>query len=83
MSMKKLMEMEEKVTIDSHCIVSESRHSREKEDAKANGTRKKMNDEEYEREKVEIIVHLEVLIELLQMNKEEQRWGFIITRKMN
>ena len=41
-----------------------------------------MNDEVYEMEKDEIIVHLEVLKELLQKNKEDQRYGFLMRRKV-
>ena len=70
MSMKKLMEMEE-VTIDSHCRGSERSQNREKEDAKENGIRKKMNDEEYDKEIVEIRIHLHLLMELLQRSEED------------
>ena len=52
-----------------------------KEDAKANGIWKQMNDEEYEREKAEIIVHLELLMELLRKNKD-QIYGFLMRRKV-
>ena len=41
-----------------------------------------MSDEEYEREKADIVVHLEVLIELLQRNEEYQRCGFLMRRKI-
>ena len=53
-----------------------------KEDAKVNGIREKMSDEDYEREKAKIEVHLEVMMELLQKKKEDQRCGFLIRRKL-
>jgi hypothetical protein len=41
-----------------------------------------MSDEEYEREKDEIVVHIEVLMELLQRNEEDHRYGFLMRRKI-
>jgi hypothetical protein len=41
-----------------------------------------MTDEEYEREKAEIEVHLEVMMELLQKNEEDQRCGFFMRIKL-
>ena len=41
-----------------------------------------MSDEEYEREKVEIKFHLEVMMELLQKKEEDQRCGFLVKRKL-
>ena len=41
-----------------------------------------MSDEELEREKVEIVVLLEVLMDLLQRNEEDQRCGFLMRRNM-
>jgi hypothetical protein len=43
---------------------------------------RQMSDEEYEREKAEIEVHLEVMMELLQKEKEDQRCGFLMRRKL-
>lgn len=60
--------MEKNMTTDSHCRASEEDHNKRKvkeEDAKANEIWKQLIDEEYERQKVEIVVHLEVLMELL------------------
>ena len=82
MSMKKLMEMEEKVTIDSHYIGLERSHSREKEDAKENGIMNKMNDEEYDIEKVEIRIHQDLLMELLKRGKEEHKCGWFMKKYM-
>ena len=53
-----------------------------KEDAKANGIWRQMTDEEYERENVEIEDHLEVMMELLHKEKEDQRCGFLMRRKL-
>ena len=58
---------EEKMTVDIHFRGSEKNHNRrkKKEDAKANGIWKTLTNEEYEREKAEIAVHIELLMELL------------------
>ena len=48
---------------------SERGHSRkQKKYAKTNGIRQQLTQEEYEKEKVEIAVHLEFLMKLLQEN---------------
>ena len=74
---------EEKMTVDSHFRGSEKDHNkRKKEDAKANGIWKQLTDEEYEREKAEIAVHLELLMELLQRNKKDQRHGWTMRKKV-
>jgi len=71
------MKIEKGMTIDSHNrdnIGSEEDHNRrkvKKEDAKANGLQRQLSEEEHEREKVGIVVHLELLMEMLQMNKED------------
>ena len=64
------------MTTDSHCRGLEKSHKVKKEDAKENGILRQMNDEEYEREKAEIIVHLEVLMEILQRNEKDQSYGW-------
>ena len=60
------------MTIKSHIIGSKGNHKRKTEDAKANGICRRMTDEEYEREKAKIKVHLEVMMELLQKKVEDQ-----------
>ena len=72
------------MTVDSHFIGSVKYHNRrkKKEDAKANGIWKQLTDEEYEREKAKIIVHLELLMELLQRNKKDQRHGWTMRKKV-
>ena len=73
------------MTTNSHNRGSKKDHSKrkvKKEDAKENVIWKQLTDEEYEREKVEIIVHLEVLMELLQRKEEDQRCGFHMRRKI-
>ena len=70
------------MTTDSHCRGLEKSHKVKKEDAKANGIWRQMNDEEYEREKAKIIVHLEVPMELLQRNEKDQRCGFLMRKNI-
>ena len=41
-----------------------------------------MTNEEYEREKAEITVHLELLMELLQENTKDQRHGWTMKKKV-
>ena len=81
-SMNKLMEMEEKMTDDSHCIGSKRSHSRGEEYAKENGIWKQMKHEEYDREKVEIRIHIILSMQLLQRSKEYQRCGCILRKKV-
>ena len=75
---------EGKMIVDSHFRGSEKVRSRRKnkEDAKKNGLCKQLTDEEYEREKVEIEFHLELLRELLHRNKKDQRHGQTMRKKM-
>ena len=70
------------MTIKSHRIGSRGSHKVKKENSKANGIRRMMTNEEYEIEKVEIEVHLKVMMELLQKEKEDQRCGFLMRRKL-
>jgi hypothetical protein len=70
------------MTIKSHRRGSEGSHKRKTEDSKANGICRRMIDEEYEREKVEIEVCLGVLMELLQKEEEDQRCGFLMRKKL-
>lgn len=58
---------------DSHSRGSKEDHKGrkvKKEDAKANGIWNQLTDKEYEREKVEIRVHIKVLMELLQRKEK-------------
>ena len=52
-----------------------------KEDAKSNGMWRQLSDEEYEREKVDIEVHLGLLMGLLQ-EEEDHRCGWIMRKKL-
>ena len=72
------------MTVDSHFRRSDEDQNRrnKKENSKANGICKKLTDEEYEWEKDEIIVHLELLMELLQRNKKDQRHGWTMRKKV-
>ena len=57
-------------------------HKWRKENSKENGIWRKLSDEEYEREKAEIEVHMKLLMGLLQKEEEDQRCGFLVKRKM-
>ena len=70
------------MTSEGHSIGSGGNHKVKKEDAKANGIWRQMSDEEYERKNAEIEVRLEVLMEWLQKEEEDQRYGFLMRRKM-
>jgi len=62
---------------------SERGHSKkEKKYAKANCIRQQLTQEEYEREKVEIAVHLELLMELLWENEKDQRHGLLMRKRV-
>ena len=69
---EELIEMERMMTSDSHNRGSEINHSRGQKEkgAKAIGIQRQLSKEEYEREKAEIAVQLEVLIEMLQRSEE-------------
>ena len=70
------IDMEEKMTTDSHRRGSEESHSRRKvkEDAKANG--KRMSQEELDKEIVEMKEQLNVLLE------ENKRLGWVLKKKL-
>jgi hypothetical protein len=67
------------MTIKSHSRGSGGSHKVKEEDDIVNGIWRKMTDEEeYERKKAEIEVRLGVLMELLQKEREDQRYGFLM-----
>ena len=70
------------MTIESHSRGSGSSHKGRKENFKENGIYKQLSDEEYEREKDEIKLFLEVMMELLQKKEEDQRCGFLVKIKL-
>ena len=70
------------MTIESHSKGSGGNHKGRRENDKENGICRIMVDEEYEREKDEIEVHMEVMMELLQKKEEDQRCGFLVKRKL-
>ena len=76
------MKIETKMTIEGRCRGSEEDHSRvnEKEDAKSNGMR--MSQEQIDRERAEINFCLELLMEMLQRGKADQRCGWSMKRKV-
>ena len=53
------------MAIKSHNRCSAGSHKGRKENAKENGIWRQLSDEYYEREKAEIVVHIEVLMDLL------------------
>ena len=75
---------EEKVTGVSHFKRSNEDHIkiRKKENAKVSGICEQLTDEDYEREKAEITVHLELLMELLQKNVKDQTHGWTMRKKV-
>ena len=73
------IEMEEKMTTDSHSRGSEEDHNRrkvKKEDAKENG--KRMSQEELDKEIVEMKEQLNALRRILE---ESQRLGWVLKKK--
>lgn len=72
------------MTSDSRHKGSEINHSRgqKEKDAKAVGIQRQLSKEEYEREKAEIAVQLEVLMEMLQRNEENQKHGYVMRKKL-
>ena len=71
---------EEHMTINSHAMGSRRSHSENGEDAKVIGI-KRMSQETFEREMVEIRESLRKLMELLQRSEEEQYYGWILRKK--
>ena len=47
-----------------------------------NGIRKELTQEEYEKEKAEIAVHLELLMKLFQENVKDQRHGLLVRKRV-
>lgn len=82
------MKIEEKIITDMHdkdikgSEEDQSRRNVEKEDANENGIQRQLSEEEYEREKDDIVVHLELLMEMLQINREDQKHGCVIRKKV-
>ena len=72
------------MTGDSHFEGPEKDRSRrnKKENAKENGICEQLTDKDYEREKAEIKIHLELLMELLQRNMKDQTHGWTMRKKV-
>ena len=72
------------MTVDSHFRRSGEDHSRgkKKENAKVSGICEQLTDEEYEREKAEITIHLELLMKLLWENVKDQTHGWTMRKKV-
>ena len=71
------------MTTDSHSRGSERSHIKRRVEkyAKVKGI-EKMSQEGIDREKAEISLHLELLMDMLQMNKEDQRYAWAMKRKV-
>jgi hypothetical protein len=78
--MENLTKGKMKMTIDSHDSGSEKGHSKRKEDAREDG-KKRMSDEEFNREMIELKVRLNYVEQLLQEYEENQRCGWIMKKK--
>lgn len=57
-------------------------HNRRKEDVKEKDIKKKTSDEEFKRELVEMKAWLNVLMELLQKDEEDKRYGWVLRKKV-
>lgn len=81
---KELIDMERMMTSDSHNRGSERDYIRgqKEKDAKVNGIQRQLRKEEYEREKDDIVVHLQVLMEMLQRNEVDQKNGYVVRKKV-
>ena len=70
------------MTSKGHRRALEGSHTRKIEDAKENGMWRQWSDKEYKREKDESIVHLDVMMELLPKEMEDQRFVFLMRRRL-
>ena len=70
MIMEKCLNMDKKMTTYSHCRGSKRSHNEKRKSAKENGMWKKMSNEEYHRDKAEIRIHLNSLMELVLRSRE-------------
>jgi hypothetical protein len=68
------------MTTDGHLKGSERSHNHVDINAKEVGIRK-MSDDKFEKEMVELRVHLNVLMEFLQKYEEDQRYGWTMKKK--
>jgi len=76
------VELEKKVTTNGHTKGSSVSHNRRSEVGKANGTRNKINEEEYDREIAKIRIHLDLLMDLLKRSDEDQICGWTMRKKV-
>lgn len=68
---------------DYHVVSLERSRKRRKEDAKENGIKRSMSQEEVDKEVVEMKVKPNVIIELLQEGKEDKQRRWIRRKKVN
>lgn len=74
--------MDRMMTSDSHSKGSERDHKRgqNEKDAMENGMR--MSAKEQERKNVEVVVQPEVLMEMLQRNEMDHKYGYVMRKKV-
>jgi len=70
------------MTSDSHSRGSKRVHNKGQKNrfAKENGMR--MSEEKYDKEMVEMVVQLKVLMEMLQRNEKDQKYGYVMRIKV-
>ena len=78
---EELIEMEKKVTTDSHNRSSKRSHNRRNKGAKENGKGKEMSQEVFDREISELKVSVDAIIVLLEKSMKDQSYGWTIRRK--
>ena len=78
---EELIEMENKVTIDSHSRGSKRSHKRRKKGAKENGRGKGMSQEVFDREIAELKASVNAIIVLLEKSMKDQSYGWTMRKK--
>jgi len=61
-------------------VLKETTSEDKRERCQGNGMR--MSDKKYDQEMVEIAVQLEVLMEMLQRNEKDQKYGYVMRKKL-
>ena len=78
---EELIEMDKKVTTDSHNRGSERSHNRRKKGAKENGKGKGMSQEVFDREIAELKASVDAIIVFLEKSMKDQIYGWTMRRK--
>ena len=82
LSMVKLTKLEKRMSTRGHYKVSYEIHKRRKEYVKENDIKRRLSDEEFDRELTKVKVQLNVLIERLQKHEEGEKCGCIFKKKV-